>query len=330
VIKSDIGINVSIINIHYRGPELDNKLFGFNYINLYDNEYIPYFNIEEFVHSIQDIDPNAEFIINTLTLNSFSKILEKFDFVFYSWVHELEISWKIAGEEEVKNQLNLSNKIIVDSNEIRKHIVDYGILKETAYLENGISYVITTEANTLRRNFNVRKNDIFVTIAGSRSIRKGYDLFPYFILRLNEFTQNAQNDRKIVIFWIGAIENIDLNYYVTKQVSEIRSSNIDVRILHNVVNYENYINASDFFVSLAREDSAPQTLALARILGVSSFTLTDLNNSAKNYYDAIDQISKKIALTPYTENNGGHPIGNYNTWKNYWSELRLIIDKETR
>ena len=155
-------------------------------------------------------------------------------------------------------------------------------------------------------------------------------LFPYFILRLNEFTQNAQNDRKIVIFWIGAIENIDLNYYVTKQVSEIRSSNIDVRILHNVVNYENYINASDFFVSLAREDSAPQTLALARILGVSSFTLTDLNNSAKNYYDAIDQISKKIALTPYTENNGGHPIGNYNTWKNYWSELRLIIDKETR
>jgi hypothetical protein len=58
--------------------------------------------------------------------------------------------------------------------------------------------------------------------------------------------------------------------------------------------------------------------------------LSDSNNSAKNYYDAIDQISKKIALRPHTENNGGHPIGNYNTWKNFWSELKLITGKETR
>ena len=233
-IKRKNNFNVSIINVRRRGPDLDGQLSKFNSIDLYDKNYVELFGIKDFVKSLYLTDSQATFIVNTITLNSFTTILKEAGFSFYTWVHELELSWSIIGVENVKTQLRNSKKIVVDSNRIKDQISKFDICQNVDYLENAISFRITTGAMELRKAYGLTGLDIAVTIAGSRSIRKGFDLLPYLLSKINEFSLEHGVERKIKVFWIGAIESYDLNFFITKQLFNETYKNLEVILLNHI------------------------------------------------------------------------------------------------
>jgi hypothetical protein len=320
-IKRKNNFNVSIINVRRRGPDLDGQLSKFNSIDLYDKNYVELFGIKDFVKSLYLTDSQATFIVNTITLNSFTTILKEAGFSFYTWVHELELSWSIIGVENVKTQLRNSKKIVVDSNRIKDQISKFDICQNVDYLENAISFRITTGAMELRKAYGLTGLDIAVTIAGSRSIRKGFDLLPYLLSKINEFSLEHGVERKIKVFWIGAIESYDLNFFITKQLFNETYKNLEVILLSNVVNYENYVNASNYFISLAREDSSPQTLFLAQNLNIPNFSLSTVKDSKLDIYGEIDLMAKSISQSLVSEFSSKTPIGVYNTWDIYYEKL---------
>ena len=324
-IKKQDFFNVSIINVRHRGPDLDEKLNNFNTISLYDKNFDEILNVNDFIKLLFNTDSKAIFLVNTITLNSFTSILMEYGFVFYTWAHELELSWSVIGIENVRSQLVNSKKIIVDSEEIKDLIVKHSISNEVEFLENGISFKVTTEGNNLRDAYGLSKSDILITIAGSRSIRKGFDLFPYFIHKIKDYSLGENKKRKILIIWIGSNENTDLNFYVTKQLSSLVNDKLDVILLSSVVNYENYVNASNYFVSLSREDSASQTFFLAETLNISRFSLSRDNQAVSDVYTEIDIIAKKIVCSPFSEYSSKVSIGAYSTWNNYYLKLSSII-----
>jgi hypothetical protein len=329
VLKGENKFNVSIINYQNRGPDLDKQLSNYNTINLFDKNLNEVNNVHDLINSIYLADPLSRFFINTLTLSSFTKILKQFDFSYITWAHELELSWAMIGIDNVKNQLRNSEMIIVDSDFLKEQILKLDIGKKIEYLENGISYKITTQGGDLRKAFGLSENDILITIAGSRSMRKGFDLFPYFVHRIVIDTRALRENIKIKIIWIGAIESYDLNFYVNKQLNELVSPNLEVVVLNSAVNYENYVNASNYFISLAREDSAPQTLFLAQNLNIANLSINTSRDSEHNVYDEIDLISKSISLIPFFEYNGGKAIGSFSTWNSFLKKLNFLIEKDS-
>jgi len=320
-IKRKNNFNVSIINVKRRGPDLDGQLSKFNSIDLCDKNNVELFGIKDFVKSLYLTDSQATIIVNTITLNSFTTILKEAGFSFYTWVHELELSWSIIGVENVKTQLSNSKKIVVDSNRIKDQISKFDICKNVDYLENGISFRITSGAMELRKAYELTELDIAVTIAGSRSIRKGYDLLPYLMRKINEFSLENGLERKIKVFWIGELESYELNFFITKQLFNETYKNLEVILLSNVVNYENYVNASNYFISLAREDSAPQTLFLAQNLNIHNYSLSTVKDSKLDIYGEIDLMAKTIAQSLVSEFSSNTPIGVYNTWDIYYEKL---------
>jgi hypothetical protein len=321
VIKEQKFFNISIINVHRRGPDLDVVLKDFNFIDLYDKELNEIIDVHDFVKSIYLADSQTKFFVNTITLNSFTMILKEFGFSFMTWAHELELSWAIIGIDNVKNQLSNSEKVIVDSNTLKEQITKLNISKNVEFLENGISFRISTEGDDLRRAYGLSKRDILITIAGTRSIRKGFDLFPYLIRNINNFCLEQNEKRKIIVIWIGGIESYDLNFFITKQLNTVTSGNLEVKLLSNVINYENYVNASNYFISLAREDSSPQTLFLAQTLKIPTFTLSRINDQESDIYNEIELIAKQIVLSPVLDYASTKSIGYYNTWDSYYSKL---------
>lgn len=321
VIKEQKFFNISIINVHRRGPDLDVVLKDFNYIDLYDKELNEIIDVHDFVKSIYLVDSQTKFFVNTITLNSFTMILKEFGFSFMTWAHELELSWAIIGIDNVKNQLSNSEKVVVDSNTLKEQITKLNISENVEFLENGISFRISTEGDDLRRAYGLSKRDILITIAGTRSIRKGFDLFPYLIRNINNFCLEQNEKRKIIVIWIGGIESYDLNFFITKQLNTVTSGNLEVKLLSNVINYENYVNASNYFISLAREDSSPQTLFLAQTLKIPTFTLSRINDQEADIYNEIELIAKQIVLSPVLDYASTKSIGYYNTWDSYYSKL---------
>jgi len=324
-IKRDSFFNVSIINIMYRGPDLDDKLIDHNSITLYEEDFVEIIDVKKFVMLIKQTDPKSEFIINTLILNRFATILREYDFTYSTWAHELELSWEMSGLRNVKQQLYHSKIIFVDSKRLQNEITKFEDPTKVKFIENGISFKLSKDKRSVRISNKFLENDILITIAGIRSVRKGFDLFPYFIYRLKKHLCTNQLGVKVKVVWIGDFYDTELNYFVSKQLNNLVEDPFEIILLNNVDNFVDYINASDHFVSLSREDSAPQTLAVANYLGVPNSTLTEPDLPLVDVYDKIQVMVDKIVFDSDKKITQGLPVGYYDTWDAYWKVLKKII-----
>ena len=215
----------------------------------------------EFLGNLSKKEIDYSIILNTVAQNFWVNFLINYNINFSTWIHELSTSWNFWPETFDKQIAN-SKKIIADSKIIKNQLLsNFGAGLNVDYIKNGDSFEIKSSPEEVRSFLNMGEEPLIV-LAGTRSIRKGFDLLPKLGKTLKQ-RNHLMNGFKIL--WIGESMNPEIDMFINDDINRLNLEEF-IEIMGTTNTYADYINACDVFVHLSREDSAPQVLELAKQL----------------------------------------------------------------
>jgi len=280
----------------------------------------------EFLGNLSKKEIDYSIILNTVAQNFWVDFLINCNINYSTWIHELSTSWNFWPETFDKQIAN-SKKIIADSKVIKNQLLSkFGTGLNVDYIKNGDSFEIKSSPEEVRSFLNMGEEPLIV-LAGTRSIRKGFDLLPK-LGKTIKHRNHLMNGFKIL--WIGESMNPELDMFVNDDINRLNLEEF-IEIMGTTNTYADYINACDVFVHLSREDSAPQVLELAKQLakpivlfeGVGGRTIQDQETSLRvSKFLEMDNLAEEI------ESVIGYPfnfkkVGIYSNWP---EQTQLIID----
>lgn len=280
----------------------------------------------EFLGKLSKKEIDYSIILNTVAQNFWVNFLINYNINFSTWIHELSTSWNFWPETFDKQIAN-SKKIIADSKIIKNQLLSkFGAGLNVDYIKNGDSFEIKSSPEEVRSFLNMGEEPLIV-LAGTRSIRKGFDLLPKLGKTLKQ-RNHLMNGFKIL--WIGESTNPEIDMFIKDDINRLNLEEF-IEIMGTTNTYADYINACDVFVHLSREDSAPQVLELAKQLakpivlfeGVGGRTIEDQETSLRvSKFLEMDNLAEEI------ESVIGYPfkfkkVGIYSNWP---EQTQLIID----
>jgi glycosyltransferase involved in cell wall biosynthesis len=275
---SATGAPVVLLELAQQLKEKNSLLIFLNKGGILENEYIKNFPTKilseskltreeqndflEFLKDMSQKEIEYTILLNTVAQDFWVDFLITHEVDYSTWIHELNTSWNFWPDTFEKQIMN-SRKIIADSELIKTQLESrFGTDMNIEFIKNGDSFEIRSSIEEVKEFLNIKKETL-ILLAGTRSIRKGFDLLPKLGQTLKQRNQLISGFR---ILWVGESMHPELDMFINDDITRL---NLDenIEIMGTTNNYADYINACDIFVHLSREDSAPQVLELANKLG---------------------------------------------------------------
>ncbi|MNJ91743.1 Alpha-galactosylglucosyldiacylglycerol synthase [compost metagenome] len=254
--------------------------------------------------------------VNTIVNPEIYEIAADLGVKVITHVHELPLAYGFVSYKEMERILNVSDLIIGCSKAVCDKIEGMG--KKNVRLFYGFvdqaKIRVTKDSGQLKKGLGFEENDFIWAVSGKTTFIKGID---FLIPLLERLPANVK------ILWIGGEENTGLYYYVKKTIEERFSGKV-LFIGEQKDDYYNYLNCSDAFLLLSREDSFPLVMLEAAVLGkpivgfnsggikefveenmgivVDSWSFDDLKkamNTVKDHREKFSEIRIKEKATEY-------------------------------
>ncbi|TKC55813.1 glycosyltransferase [Pedobacter hiemivivus] len=197
--------------------------------------------------------------VNTIVNPEVYQIASDLGVKVVTHVHELPLAYGFIAYKEMESLLNYSQLIIGCSKAVCDKIVGMG--KTSVHLFYGFvdqaKIRISKNAELLRKELGFEENDYIWAVSGKTTFTKGID---FLIPLLERLPANVK------ILWIGGEENTGLYYYVKKTIAERFAGKV-LFTGEQKDDYYNYLNCSNAFLLLSREDSFPLVMLEAAVLG---------------------------------------------------------------
>jgi glycosyltransferase involved in cell wall biosynthesis len=197
--------------------------------------------------------------INSISNRDAYEIARKLGVKVISHVHELPFVYGLFKPQTIENMLN-SKLCIACSEVVAEKIQDMG--HQNVQVLNGFvdaeKINISIEKEVLREKLNLKTDDFIWVISGNTTTIKGVD----FIIPL---IKQLKSNHKIV--WIGEIERSGTMTYVMSAIKHQYADRIFF-LGKKDIDYYNYLNLGDAFLSISREDSFPLVMIEAAHLGM--------------------------------------------------------------
>jgi len=271
----------------------------------------------EFMNELSKKEINFTLLLNTVAQNFWVDFLINNGINYSTWIHELNTSWNFWPDTFDKQIVN-SKKIIADSEIIKIQLqTKFGSDLNVDYIKNGDSFEIKSSLEELKSYLHIGKEKLIV-LAGTRSIRKGFDLLPNLGKILKQRNQIVDGFK---ILWIGESMHPELDMFINDDIKRLKLGN-NIEIMSTTNNYADYVNACDVFVHLSREDSAPQVLELAKQLGKPIALFEGIGGRTLQDQETSLRVSKFLDLDNLANEIEGvinHPlkykeVGSYSSW----------------
>jgi glycosyltransferase involved in cell wall biosynthesis len=285
-----------------------------------------------FLKTLLDSGVNYTILLNTVAQNFWIDFLISNEIEFSTWIHELSTSWNF-WPETFKRQIENSRSIIADSEIIRKQLQSrFGLELNVNFIRNGQFFEIKSNPKEVK-SFLGMKSQKLIVIAGTRSIRKGFDLLPRFVFELEK---KQIFDEGFKVLWLGESMNPELDMFVISDIEKFGVRD-KIEIMGTVNNYADFINACDIFVHLAREDSAPQVIDTAQEMGKPIVLFEGISgksvDESKTGFKVVKYLDLFELINGIREANGLNgsylEIGSYSTWPVQADRIRNIMDGDT-
>jgi glycosyltransferase involved in cell wall biosynthesis len=311
--SSNFGVKVFIINCR-DGEKSKDFIDNFPTILLSK----PSDKLSEILKDITN-SKNVRILLNTIAHLDWVDMLCADNIKFAIWQHEQKTSWEFYSKTL---ELILSNAttIIVGSRELEKDLVNYKkeISYKISYHDYGLNFKVTKSKNEINQLLQIQEDTKLILLAGSRSIRKGFDLLPKLVDNLSRI---VKENTKYLILWIGDSVSNELDLFIVKDISKLKNSEF-VLVCGGLENYADFFNRANVIVHLAREDTKPQVLMLASKMEKPIVTFFDIEMDSENLnnlnevdYQDFQKMSHRINQIITSENNREeHQIGNYDDW----------------
>lgn len=237
--------------------------------------------------------------LNTLTMPRFARLAKSLNIPYYVHVHELVSVYDEIVYDDFKFQFDNAEKIICCSAIVEKRIQQMGY-KNTVLLHEFIDtdkVLISQKPQDLRKKLNIPQDANIWMMSGSMNLRKGYDLALDLLANLPANTY---------LLWLGNTKKTGVLHYI-EQRKKIEKLNF-IELGEQSKEYYDYLNLTDGFVLLAREDPFPLVMIEAAFLqkpiasfnsgGVAEFLQEGMgivvdSFNPKDLANAIIQIQEK-------------------------------------
>ena len=246
--------------------------------------------------------------VNTSVLGDLLESIGQINTPVIVHVHELEFWIKYRlGIEKFHKYFKYNPKFIACSNVVRNNLVNNLDVKPEQ-IEVIHAYVpieklrqnITTTRAEIREELNLSEDTFVISSCGTLDWRKGADLLVSLVVLLKEKLPS----QKFVYLWIGSfpdeLAESEMDFTIKKAGLEQ-----DIVLLGHKTDPMNYLNASDVFVLLSKEDPFPLVMSESAICklptvgfdgsgGVSEFVESDAGLLAP--YLNLEVMAQKIAI----------------------------------
>lgn len=197
--------------------------------------------------------------INTIVNPEFYTIARKVGVKIITHFHELPMAYTFIRGKEMDEIINKSDEIVGCSKIVCEKVKEMG--HKNVHLLYGFidsnKIKINREKLDIRNKLGIDNNEFVWAISGKTTLTKGVDAVIPVLERLPS---------NFKLLWIGGEEDDGLLFYV-KKVVERRFSNRVLFIGAQNEDYYDYLNCSDAFLLLSREDSFPLVMLEAAALG---------------------------------------------------------------
>ena len=232
-------------------------------------------DLDKLIDQIESRFSNVRYVLNTVAMSFVATKLSSKGLKFFSWIHELPVSWNILGIENVKNQVLLSEFNFVDSALIAESLKATfpQVEHKLAFVNNALDLNFEIiDQSIVKQKLSVPENFILISILGTRQPRKGFDFLPFLI---NELSKRGYNNGEFCVVWVGLPIYLESELFIIDELKKLQLEN-NYRMFPASEEFQSIINASNLILSLSREDSNPQVLTFAEYLGKPILKLNDL------------------------------------------------------
>ncbi len=263
---------------------------------------------------------NVRILLNTIAHLEWANFLCEEGIDFSVWQHEQKTSWKFF-QQSFESILNDAKKILVGSRELQRDLVNYKneISNKIHYHDYGVKFTITKSRFEIDELLDIKEDTKLILLAGSRSIRKGFDLLPKLA---DNLSRCIEDNLTYLILWIGDSVSNELDLFVVRDISKLGTSG-QVLVCGGLDNYADFFNRADVVVHLAREDTKPQVLMLSSKLDCQIITFTDIGMDSENLknlsqieYQDLPNMARRINQLLKTSNKKNElQKGIYDDWE---------------
>ena len=288
-------------------------------------------HFKEFLSFLDEKHIKYTILLNTVAQNFWVEFLDKNKISFSTWIHELNTSWSFWPKTFTR-QIETSRSIITDSQLIKNQLeFKFGSKPNVKFVKNGDTFEIKSESKEIKNFLFIEKQKL-ILLAGTRSIRKGFDLLPKLGYEIDKSQMFKQGYK---ILWIGGSMNPELDMFVVDDIERLGLSG-KIEIMDTVNNYVDYVNACDIFIHLSREDSAPQVIETAIRLekpivmfeGIGGLKVSDSNLRIKvsKYLDFENVIQNIRQVSNFKSKSIG--LGIYTSWPEQSKQILYYLDAD--
>lgn len=196
--------------------------------------------------------------LNTATMPGVAALARSLGIPYVVHFQELTSTFDEHQAEPFLAMLQGAQKLIGCSAIVRKRIEQIS-LRKTELLHSFVDYnrlQVRQSPELIRRKIGVPDGAFIWMMAGTESLRKGYDLIPDLLARLPE---------QAYLLWLGKPRDTALRTYVEQRV---KHENLNyIALGEHSDDYYDYLNAADGFVLTSREDPHPVVMIEAAALG---------------------------------------------------------------
>jgi hypothetical protein len=284
-------------------------------------------DLDKLIDQIESRFSNVRYVLNTVALSFVATKLSSKGLKFFSWIHELPVSWNILGIENVKNQAILSEFNFVDS-----ALISESLLATFPQLENKVAFVNNAvdlnfgiiDPLIVRQKLGIPENFILISILGTRQPRKGFDFLPFLV---NELSKRGYNNGEFCVVWIGLPIYLESELFIIDELKKLQLEN-SYRLFPASEEFPSIINASNLILSLSREDSNPQILTYAEHLAKPVLKLNDLySQNNLSWQDNLILLIDKIESETWAKIELSHANKRYiRNWSEVTNEIIKKID----
>ncbi len=206
--------------------------------------------------------------VNTSVLGDLLESIGKIDSQIIVHIHELEFWIKYRlGKDKFNKYLKYNPKFIACSNAVKNNLVNNLNINqeqiEVIHAYVPVEKLIKNKTKTrseIRQELNLSEDTFVIASCGTLDWRKGADLLVPLTVLLKEKLPH----KKFVYLWIGGFMD-KLSTDEIKFTIEKAGLEQDIMLLGHKNNPINYLNASDVFVLLSKEDPFPLVMSEAAV-----------------------------------------------------------------
>jgi len=247
-------------------------------------------------------------VVSSKIIPQLKNILPKAQIIMH--VHELEMAInQFCGIEIFKQAIPHITSFITVSNAVKENLYKNYKIDETKiqlsyeFIDIKISELKYNSKKDICSKLNIPENNFIVSFSGTRDWRKGTDLIPLLLKQIR-----IQKE-EIAFLWIGGSEKtleFQKIWYDLEKLNLIKY----IRFIENTDSPHQFMNISDIFVLLSREDPFPLVCLEAAALAKPIICFADsggmpefVENNAGTIVPYLDIETLANTILYYSNNN---------------------------